>query len=79
MNFYKHSMDHASELLCKSRLHLGNAHELGFPIAIPLRAIARIACFRLRHFIARNCAINVNNETIKYLLNCAELRGIALN
>ena len=53
--------------------------QLRFPIGIPLRGIARNDCFRLRHFIAPNCAIIANKEAIKHSRNCAELRGIACN
>ena len=45
---------------------------LGFPIANPLRAIARNACIRLCHFIARNCTIIANREAIWFSRNCAQ-------
>ena len=37
-----------------------------------LREIARNACYRLRHFIARNCAIIANREAIRFSWNCAQ-------
>ena len=43
-----------------------------------MRGIARNGCFRLRHFIARNCAIIANKEVIKYSHHCAELRATEL-
>ena len=35
-------------------------------------SVARNACFRLRHFIARNCAIIANREAIRFSRNCAQ-------
>ena len=55
-----------------------NVFYIDFPIGIPLRGIAPNGCFRLRHFIARNCAIIANKEVIKYSRNCAELRATEL-
>ena len=48
---------------------------LGFPIGIPLSGIARNECFRLRYFIALNCAIIAKKEEIIYSQNCAELHA----
>ena len=47
--------------------------QLGIPIGIPLRGIARNGCFRLRHFIARNCAKIAKKEAIEYSRNCVQL------
>ena len=70
--------------LCPTELSLCN--KLGFPIGIPLRAIARYcaqlrgiarnACFHVRHFIARNCAIIANRKAITFLRNCFASKNI---
>ena len=49
-----------------------NSRVSKIPIGIPFRAIARNACFRLRHFIAWNCAKIAKGEAIKFLRNCAQ-------
>jgi len=49
--------------------------KLGFQIGIPLRGIARNGCFRLRHFIARNCD-KISIKGSHYIFG--ELRAIKL-